>query len=543
VRDAGERVINNATQVDIVLASSQAVQATFTTAADGIYFFGDGLDQLTDYIIRIQKDQASLLDFQLTTRNVNNNMNDATDSDAQEVAGVYQIAMRSPAFGGRDDTNDFGFVKRIVLGLVVWRDQNNDGQRDASESGRIAGVQITLLNAGGTVVCSATTDASGQYNINSGNCPLIVPGQTYTVSLPLPTGFQPSPANVGSDLSDSDGVFSQTTGAMRVSVTPTAYGYVNRTIDFGLVPVFSLGDFVWSDSDGDGEQDMPEPGINGVVVELWAADQQTGARAGASALASVTTATRGTALGFYQFTSFAQQMALSTKYVLQVTIPNGFQPSPARAVSDVSIDSDAIVPSAPAGVVQILLTSPAAYGVNDPTNDFGFVPACSLGGVVWDDVNGDGLRQANEPFLANVPVTLREGAANPMPRDADRTINSASDGTYRFNCYQDSIEPGKQYLIIVNRTRDLPLYKETTPNVPGNDTIDSDGVFDTPLAVVDIPVVGPPYGSNPSSNDFGFKRVITLGDFVWIDDQYFANQTGHGIQNAGESPIANLTGE
>ena len=290
-----------------------------------------------------------MLDFQLTR--TNQGSNDALDSDANEVGGVYEIGMTSPRFGGRDDTNDFGFVKRIVLGLIVWRDQNNDGQRN--ELGRINGVLVSVLDPSGMVICTATTDVAGQYAINSGNCPLITPGRTYTVSLPLLANFQPAPANSGNDLTDSDGTYDATTNTLRASVFVPSYGYINRTIDFGLVPVFSIGDFVWSDDNGDGQQDNLELGINNVNVELWAADQVTGLRAGSAPIATSTTTTRGTTQGFYQFTSFSAAMTVSTKYVLQATIPNNYQPSPVNSTTDDSVDSDSFVPTSPNGVVQV----------------------------------------------------------------------------------------------------------------------------------------------------------------------------------------------
>jgi hypothetical protein len=53
------------------------------------------------------------------------------------------------------------------------------------------------------------------------------------------------------NLTDSDGVFSASTNDIRTTVTIPALGYVNRTIDFGLVPRFTIGDFVWR---GDGVQ-------------------------------------------------------------------------------------------------------------------------------------------------------------------------------------------------------------------------------------------------------------------------------------------------
>lgn len=49
-------------------------------------------------------------------------------------------------------------------------------------------------------------------------------------------------------------------------------GADNFTIDFGFYPIvtFSIGDWVWEDLNEDGIQQIDEePGIPGVIVELW----------------------------------------------------------------------------------------------------------------------------------------------------------------------------------------------------------------------------------------------------------------------------------
>lgn len=40
------------------------------------------------------------------------------------------------------------------------------------------------------------------------------------------------------------------------------------TIDFGLLPLIEIGDFVWRDTNADGLQTAGEPGINGVTLIL-----------------------------------------------------------------------------------------------------------------------------------------------------------------------------------------------------------------------------------------------------------------------------------
>jgi hypothetical protein len=45
--------------------------------------------------------------------------------------------------------------------------------------------------------------------------------------------------------------------------------HVDTSIDFGfIICEGAIGDFIWKDLDGDGIQDLGEPGINGAVVTL-----------------------------------------------------------------------------------------------------------------------------------------------------------------------------------------------------------------------------------------------------------------------------------
>jgi hypothetical protein len=524
IQDAGEPGIENVLLELSTAANPTLVVASAATDATGLYAFESGLSQTTDYLIRIIANQQPLETYQATVANVGNNGNDLADSDATLVSGAYQVAVRSPLFGQKNLTVDFGFIPRIRLGLVLWQDQNNDGQRDASEA-RLGGLPVRLVQ-GSTTLATTTTNAQGEYEFNSFAHPLTV-GGTFTIAVDVPPALQPGRPNVGSDLTDSDGVFSAGTNDIRTTVTIPALGYVNRTIDFGLVPRFTIGDFVWRD-DGDGVQSNGEPGINGVVVSLFAVNA-TGAPTG-SPIATVTT----NAQGLYQFSSFVHNLQPQTDYVIQVSVPSGLQPT-LPLVADTNEDSNGIPVPGQLALVRAPIRSPT-FGEIVNTFDFGFVPTCNIAGVLFEDADGNGVRSASEPLLANVQVSLRELGASPGPV---RTVTTNSDGQYVFNCFVDSIEPGKQYEVTVNSRTDLPTLKETTPNVPP-DTTDSDGVFQPPTNRTVITVTSPPYGTDLNNNDFGFVKVITIGDLVWIDEEQ-AGVAGFGVQQAtGNRPVPNV---
>ncbi|MEM9220394.1 MAG: SdrD B-like domain-containing protein, partial [Cyanobacteria bacterium P01_F01_bin.150] len=161
-------------------------------------------------------------------------------------------------------------VELAKLGDKVFEDLNANGIQDDNDPG-IAGATVNLLAdldgdgviEDGEVVDSTTTDANGNYHFT------VLPGD-YKVEFETPDGFDmASPANQGSDdAKDSDGPISD--------VVSLDAGESDLTIDSGFFkkPLGTIGDRVWFDTDGDGNQDAGEDGINGVTVKLI--DKNTG---------------------------------------------------------------------------------------------------------------------------------------------------------------------------------------------------------------------------------------------------------------------------
>ena len=79
--------------------------------------------------------------------------------------------------------------------------------------------------------------------------------------------------------------------------------------DFGFTPASIIGDYIWQDNDGDGEQDSGEPGIAGVTVYLCTSSPCTSGNAIAT---DVTDAN-----GLYEFSGLAARTG-SDVYVVAV---------------------------------------------------------------------------------------------------------------------------------------------------------------------------------------------------------------------------------
>jgi len=203
--------------------------------------------------------------------------NDSEDSDADPITG--QTAVTSLTSGENDTTWDAGFYPTpppdgVSVGNRVWYDDNIDGVQDPGETG-VAGVTVNLLNADGTPVTDlagnpvgpVTTDANGNYLFDN------LPAGDYYVQFDLGTlpvdSIVTAPDAGSDDGADSDA--DPATGET-ASTGDLAAGEEDLTLDMGIYRPASIGDTVWEDLNADGIQDAGEPGIAGVIVELFNSD-------------------------------------------------------------------------------------------------------------------------------------------------------------------------------------------------------------------------------------------------------------------------------
>ncbi|MFC1969329.1 SdrD B-like domain-containing protein [Chloroflexota bacterium] len=134
-----------------------------------------------------------------------------------------------------------------------------------------------------------------------------------------------SGANIRLDaLPDSGYDFTHWSGSLTGSNNPA---YITMTCSKSITANFasaSIGDFVWEDADADGIQDVDEPGIDGVTVNLYSPND---------VLAGTTTTSNG---GNYIFTGLEPG-----NYYLEFIAPAGYIFSPSDQGGDNTIDSDA----------------------------------------------------------------------------------------------------------------------------------------------------------------------------------------------------------
>ncbi len=324
--ESGEKGIGSLT-VNL-LDGSGAVIATTTTDAWGYYKFIDLAPGL--YGVEVEPPSG----YEFSPRDVGGN--DLIDSDALGNGVIPTVMIYS---GDVRNDLDAGLFQRACLGDRVWLDANGNGIQEIGETGA-RGVTVRLLDASGAVIATTATGATGAYAFAN-----LLPG-TYSVQFVAPAGTVFTQPDVpGSDGTDSDA--NLLTG--KTQQVTLISGQVNNSLDAGLLRAASIGDRVWADRDGDGQQDGEEPGLAGVTVRLLNA-------AGGVIATRVTDGS-----GFYLFDTLRPGT-----YSVEFVTPSGHTPT-LRDVGSDSTDSDAGVGgrTGPITLVQ---------GQVVTTVDAGFVP-------------------------------------------------------------------------------------------------------------------------------------------------------------------------
>jgi hypothetical protein len=149
IQDPGEPGLGGFV-VNLLDASGSPTGLSMNTDASGNYLFSNLA--AGDYRIQVLAQPG----YYFTKPNVGP---DALDSDV-DSSGVTSIINLSP--GESELDWDAGLYLKATLGDRVWLDRDKDGIQDANEAG-VGHVGVTLLDAGGGVLATTTTDVFGNY--------------------------------------------------------------------------------------------------------------------------------------------------------------------------------------------------------------------------------------------------------------------------------------------------------------------------------------------------------------------------------------------
>ena len=453
IQDLNEPGISN---VVVVLSDTNGPVATQLTDSAGLYLFTN-LPPAGTYSVTFTPPAGYAV-----------SPSDQGGDDALDSDGLTPPAV-TLAPGEEDRTLDLGLYQPVIVGDFVWEDLDADGVQEAGEPG-ISNVVVVLSDTNGPVA-TQTTDSAGLYLFTN------LPPGTYSVTFTDPAGYTATAVDAGGDDTlDSD--------ANPTPTTTLASGESDLTLDQGYYLPVRIGDFVWEDLDGDGIQDVGEPGISNVVVVL------------SDSNGPIATQTTDSA-GAYLFTNL-----LPGTYSVTFTAPDGYTVSPTDQGGDDEIDSDGLTPPS------ITLAS----GEEDLSLDLGLYTPVRVGDLVWEDLDADGIQDGGEPGISNVVVVLSD-TNGPI---ATQTTDGA--GLYLFT----NLPPGTYSV-----TFTAPAgYTVSPSDQGGDDALDSDGLTPPSTTLAS--------GEEDLSLDLGLYRPVGLGDLVWED------LDGDGIQDAGEPGVSNV---
>ncbi|MBB3219507.1 SdrD B-like domain-containing protein [Pseudoduganella umbonata] len=454
--DAGESGIGNVSVS--LLDANGGVVATARTDAAGHYQFGD------------LKPGTYSLKFDAATLPQGVTFAAGNGSTAQVTLSSGQNAV-------------FEAPANTQLGKIastVWEDSNANGVQDSGEAG-VAGATVSLIDAKGNKVATATTDTLGNYTFTTavGN---------YSVQVAKPASYVFTSQNTGSDSLDSDVDASGTSATFAVTAGTTI-----DPADAGVYRTASLGSKVWFDCDGDGIQETGESGVQGAKVTLL---DSTG-----TAIATTIT----NASGDYAFTGL-KPGTYSVKFDT-TALPTGYYVTKQNAGSNDALDSDIDA----TGLSQkVTLVS----GENNTSVDAGVAQKGSIGDRVWLDSDADGIQDSGECGVANVVMTLTDASGAVVA-----TTKTDANGNYKFSVAAGTYSVGMK----------TPDGYGVTKQYATSGSYDSNAAANGSLGSVTVKA-----GEAVTSLDAGLTQT-GIRSTVWEDSDF------DGVQDKGEAGIGGAT--
>lgn len=401
-------------------------------------------------------------------------INAANIGTAQNVSNLDLIDVLP--VNGRNGSNFTGpasFLAATVVagsGIELWYTSAPSASIDGDARA------ATNLAGGSTVWCSGVSGGTPMYAGQAATaCPTSAAGVTgVRMTRPGAYGtadtFEVRLDFSTNDLSDGNTLINAVSA--RADGIATLVGPVQAQIDVVKNFPGSISGVAWVDANRDGVRQPGEALLPGVTVRLMDdAGNPIKCPTPADAWARCTAVTD--AQGAYSFANLGEGA-----YTAVFAAPGHM---------------DATTPlSVPATIDSI--TSP------NPTADAGFMWNGTITGTTWMDNNGNKVRDAGEPPVGGVTVTLKDGQGSVVAR-----TTSGPDGTYSL------------------------------PNLPdGNYTVSfSTPPGTAPTTAVDVPIALT-RDANRAVVDVGYRPGGAITGVTWDD------KNGNGVRDDGEPPLAGV---
>jgi len=354
-QDSGEPGLSDC---NVILYTESLSYVASTQTVNGMYLFTD-LDP-GNYIVQVDVKDYCPTKFDGSNTTLNSDFYNAFLPNSSHVVSLA-------ANEDRRDI-DFGLIRKGSVEGLTWIDKNDNGLYEDTDC-PIADIKVSIVNTDGDTVRCVISGADGTYVADN------VPPGEYTVKFAFPQEY----------LVTSRGVDSHTLPG-HCSEAVTVGENITTTVNAGAFRPSTLGNYVWLDSNENGIQDTDEPGIAGAVITLTSCDDifigeyQTDAN------------------GNYQISDIAPGT-----YKICVDPMRDDLEATLSSIGDDTLDSDHVAGTACTACITV------GENANDQTYDFGFIESEVLSKIdvyVFEDVNNDGVNDANDPPIPNVKVEI-----------------------------------------------------------------------------------------------------------------------------------------
>ncbi len=343
-----------------------------------------------------------------------------------------------------DKSRDFAFYELNTCDISgkVFIDTNGDGTRQTSEAWWNSAGSPLALAGGPTAKANVGTDANGQYTFSS------LDDGTYRVSLTVPSGYEASNTNNNFTCSPASCQGTATLTGIDIPPNSTNNNFALHPLSATPTPPPNACKFmgtIYVDTDFDGAANRTYGGGAGAAT--------VNLRQGGNLLAS----DAGGQSGAY---SIPNTYPAGT-YRTQLDLPTGY------------------INISPSDGVNNGLTCPTGGG-NIVSNFIIRPPGYTISGLVWNDTDRDGIKDASESVRSNNSVTLTRSGTTV----ATLTTNASGN-------YTSATLPAGTYSVTVS----VPTnYQVTTPPNPRSVTIGPNTTVNFGLAASSATV-----STNPTS--------------------------------------------
>jgi serine-aspartate repeat-containing protein C/D/E len=393
---------------------------------------------------------------------------------------------------------DFAEAQPVQIRGFVYSDLDDDGVRDNGENG-IGGIEVQIVSietTSGTINQTIRTNSDGSYRFEG-----LPPGRYQVIQREQPVGYL--------DGKDTPGtIHGQTRGRSTVNdqITDIELRGAEQGVEynFGEILPASVSGHVYHDANDDGIFQSTETGISNVIIRLE----------GSNGVSEI----RTDSLGRYRFDGLTPGA-----YRITEVTPTGYLDGKDR-VGTISGSVVGVIDGNDA--IRSIVLNAGNSGVD---YNFGELLPSSLSGHVYEDADGDCIRDPQEDPIANVLIELLN--ENGVVIETTRTD---SEGRYQF----DNLRPGTY---AIRETQPDGYFQGGQMAPPGV------GLTDQADLIREIRLSS---GQSISQLDFCEVPPAIISGYVFQDGDEILTQNGQppesllgirdGVRDATDKPISGV---